>query len=125
MKNFQERLNALMQEKKLTQTMLALRVDTTQGTVNRWLHGSIPRGRMAKRLCVVLGVHHGWLFDGEGPKDLITHKGGGDMPVFQGMSPGELGQEIKRLYEMRDPKAPYLLDHVIARLVFAEAESKP
>jgi hypothetical protein len=50
----------------LNQVALAALVDTTQSTVNRWLHGSIPRGNMAKRLCAALCVARKWLIDGVG-----------------------------------------------------------
>jgi len=55
-----------MFSRKLNQVTLAALCDTTHSTVGRWLHGSIPRGSMARRLCVALNVASDWLFNGQG-----------------------------------------------------------
>ena len=68
---FQDRLKAVMAQQRLNQVALAALVDTTQSTVNRWLHGSVPRGNMARRLCAALGVANKWLIEGRGDMESV------------------------------------------------------
>lgn len=120
--DFSTNLRLEMARQNLTQSALARKLGTRQSTVRGWLNGSMPEAQTLNDLINALGISRSALFE---KVQRPVHRGGGDMARIQGMKPEELGEEIKRLFAIGDPKAPYLVDHVIARLGFAEAESKP
>ena len=66
---FQENLRLLLAERALTQTQLAVQLNTTQATVSRWLKGNfLPNIRVQTLLAQFFGVRGDWLLRGEGPK---------------------------------------------------------
>ncbi len=65
---FSSRLRGLMEERQMTQEMLAKAANVSQSTVHRWLHGTVPDRLWMGEVAGALGVRWRWLADGEGPK---------------------------------------------------------
>lgn len=57
-----------MERFSLTQVAVAQRLSVPQGTVSRWLRGTVPHRKTVDALASVLGLRPEWLLHGEEPK---------------------------------------------------------
>ncbi len=68
---FAQNLSTLMEERGLSQSELARRLETSQSTVNRWINGTNPRKKQLRELAEVLSVRMEWLESGKGEKEAV------------------------------------------------------
>lgn len=71
---FSSRLRSALEASGLSQQALARRISTSQGTIQGWLNGSMPRKRIQSELATALNVNAHWLITGEGSLQSFARK---------------------------------------------------
>lgn len=103
---FMERLQILMNENNMTDTMLREKCGFSKNAITNWRNGMKPQPATVHRLADYFGVSYDWLRGVDEIKEEIRQ-------ILEPKQPEPLLQELMQMYKECDPQSQIYINNVI------------